>query len=66
MIHRDESSEAIPVRPVDAVDVTGAGDALIAATLLRLCAGDELGAAVRFGVEAAARTVASLATVVGA
>jgi pseudouridine kinase len=66
VIHRDGAAEAIPVRPVAAVDVTGAGDSLIAATLVRLCAGDDLGAAVRAGIDAAALTVASLATVVGA
>ncbi len=66
VVHRGEVSEAIPVEPVTAVDVTGAGDALIAATLVRLCAGDDLAAAVRAGVAAGSRTVASLATVVGA
>ncbi len=65
LIHRNETAEAIPVRPVPAVDVTGAGDALIAAALLRLCAGDDLAAAVRCGAESAAKTVRSKATVVG-
>jgi pseudouridine kinase len=65
-IHRGASVEAIAVQPVAAVDVTGAGDALIAATLVRLCAGDDLAVAVRAGIDAGARTVGSLATVVGA
>jgi pseudouridine kinase len=66
IVHRGDVAEAIPVRPVAAVDVTGAGDSLIAATLVRLCEDDDLATAVRAGVEAAARTVGSLATVVGA
>jgi len=66
VVYRSELTETIPVRPVAAVDVTGAGDSLIAATLGRLCAGDDLVAAVHAGVDAAARTVGSLATVVGA
>lgn len=64
-IHRNGGIETIPVQPVAAVDVTGAGDSLIAATLVRLCAGDDLAAAVAFGAQCAARTVTSLATVVG-
>jgi len=65
-IHRGAASETIPVRPVAAVDVTGAGDSLIAATLVRLCAGDDLAMAVRAAAEVAARTVESLETVVSA
>jgi pseudouridine kinase len=48
---------------VTARDVTGAGDALIAGTLYRLLAGEELAAAARVGARLAALTVASEATV---
>ena len=47
-----------PAVPVKAVDVTGAGDALIAMCLARLIAGSSLAGAVRAGIEAAALTVA--------
>lgn len=50
---------AVPAVPARVVDVTGAGDALVAATLSRLAAGETLDAAVRVGVAAAASTVAS-------
>ena len=49
----------LPARAVRVVDVTGAGDALVAATLAGLVAGADLDAAVRAGVEAATRTVQS-------
>jgi pseudouridine kinase len=45
------------------VDVTGAGDALIAGTLSRLIAGDGLVEAVRIGTVLAALTTESRATV---
>ncbi|MEO7040574.1 MAG: carbohydrate kinase family protein [Candidatus Elarobacter sp.] len=48
---------AIPVEHV--VDVTGAGDALTAATLARLLAGDDLRTAVSSGVRAASLTIES-------
>ncbi len=49
--------------PAEVVDVTGAGDALIAVTLARLLAGAPLPAAVRTGARIAALTVASEASV---
>lgn len=48
----------IPAEPAKVVDVTGAGDALIAGTLRGLCAGLTLPEAVRLGTHLAARTVA--------
>lgn len=48
---------ALPVERV--VDVTGAGDALTAATLASLLAGDDLRTAVAYGVRAAALTIGS-------
>jgi pseudouridine kinase len=50
---------AIPAVPARVVNVTGAGDALVAGTLSRLAQGETLDAAVRVGVAAAAFTVAS-------
>jgi pseudouridine kinase len=44
-------------RPTNVVDVTGAGDALIAATLWRLVAGDDLATATAVGRDAAALTI---------
>jgi pseudouridine kinase len=56
--------EAIPAFPArNVVDVTGAGDALLAATIARLLAGDDLVAAVRSGARAAALTIETDATV---
>jgi pseudouridine kinase len=52
-------TRAVPARPARVVDVTGAGDALVAATLAALVAGAPVAAAVRAGAEAAARTVES-------
>ncbi len=52
--------QAVPVRPID---VTGAGDALVAATLYGLIAGASLAEAVALGCRAAAHTVASSGTV---
>ncbi|MBV9748652.1 MAG: bifunctional hydroxymethylpyrimidine kinase/phosphomethylpyrimidine kinase [Acetobacteraceae bacterium] len=54
---------AVPAVPTRPVDVTGAGDALIAATLARLVAGSTLVEAVRIGSLAAALTVESDASV---
>ena len=48
---------AVPAIPADPVDVTGAGDALIAGTLARLVAGGTLVEAARVGSLAAALTV---------
>lgn len=53
--------EAVPV--VGTVDVTGAGDSLVAATLYGLVAGASLAEAVALGCRAAAHTVAHLGTV---
>ncbi len=51
----------VPAVPARVVDVTGAGDALIAATLCGLGTGEALAAAVARGCAAAARTVARVA-----
>lgn len=54
----------VPAAPAArVVDVTGAGDALVATTLAGLLAGDTLHDAVRAGMRAAALTVATDATV---
>ncbi len=53
----------IPAPPVDAVDVTGAGDAMTAAFVHALLRGDSPEDAARFGQMAAALTVASPDTV---
>jgi pseudouridine kinase len=47
----------VPAASADPVDVTGAGDALIAGTIHRLIAGDRLVAAMRAGTVLAAMTV---------
>jgi pseudouridine kinase len=47
----------VPAAAADPVDVTGAGDALIAGTIHRLIAGDPLTAAVRAGTVLAALTI---------
>jgi pseudouridine kinase len=52
-----------PAMEAHVVDVTGAGDSLIAATLWRLGAGDTLPTALRWGCLAAGLTVETLATV---
>ncbi len=54
--------EVAPARSTP-VDVTGAGDALIAGTLFGLLGGEKLPAAVRTGTRVAALTIASPATV---
>jgi pseudouridine kinase len=53
----------VPAAPSTVVDVTGAGDALVAATIFRLVSGADLDAAVRAGMIAAAATVGSTASV---
>jgi len=53
----------LPAPVADALDATGAGDALVAATLWRLQAGDDLVDAARAGTLAAALTVESRASV---
>lgn len=54
---------AVPAAPATIAEVTGAGDSLIAATLWRLAAGDELDAAVRFGSALAALTLEATGSV---
>jgi pseudouridine kinase len=54
---------ALPARAAAVVDVTGAGDALVAGTLSGLAAGAGLDDAVRTGIAAAALTVGSPASV---
>jgi len=54
----------LPAPPVDPVDVTGAGDAMLAAFCHRLLAGASLAEAAAYGHRAAALTVASPHTVV--
>jgi pseudouridine kinase len=49
---------AVPAVPCDAVDVTGAGDAVVAGTLAGLLRGEDLPAAVRRGMALASLTVA--------
>ncbi|MCP8937116.1 winged helix-turn-helix transcriptional regulator [Alsobacter sp. SYSU M60028] len=53
----------VPSAPASPVDVTGAGDALVAATLTRLLAGETLVDAVRAGAVLAALTTESRSTV---
>jgi pseudouridine kinase len=55
---------SLNVVPADAVDVTGAGDALVAGTLAGLLGGQDLARAVAGGTWVAARTVTSEHTVV--
>jgi pseudouridine kinase len=57
---RAEHIEAVPAQ---AIDTTGAGDALCAAVLFSLISGDDLFGGVRLGTLAAALTVESAATV---
>jgi pseudouridine kinase len=53
----------VPTHRVTVKDVTGAGDALIAAVLAGLISGETLAEAARLGTHVAAQTVASAATV---
>ena len=53
----------VPSTPAKPVDVTGAGDALIAGTLYRLIAGEDLATALRTGTVLAALTTESRFTV---
>lgn len=55
--------QRVPVRAARPVDVTGAGDALIATVLWRMLGGAALAAAVRSGTAAAAMTTESEASV---
>ena len=48
---------SIPAPAVEVVDTTGAGDCFVGALAARLSAGDEIAAAVRFGVYAASLSV---------
>ena len=52
-----------PAVPATPVDITGAGDAFVAGTLCRLCAGDGLAQAARAGALLAARTTETLESV---
>lgn len=54
-----DGDQLIPAGRASVVDVTGAGDALVAMTLARLVAGDREPDAVRRGVERASQTLAS-------
>jgi pseudouridine kinase len=54
----------VPAASADIVDVTGAGDALVAGTLTGLLAGDGLSEAVVAGTKAAAATIASKDSVI--
>ena len=54
-----EGTVAVPAERADVVDVTGAGDALIAATLAASASGATLEEALRLGCAAAARAVAA-------
>jgi len=58
-----EGSTRLPSTPAEVVDVTGAGDAMLAAFCHGVLAGDDPVAAARLGHAAAALTVASASTV---
>jgi pseudouridine kinase len=59
LLHDGVQVRHLPVEATKVVDVTGAGDAMIAGTLLGLGRGLDLSAAARLGSHVAARTVAS-------
>jgi pseudouridine kinase len=59
LIWQGGSALRIQAEPAEVVDVTGAGDAMIAGTLRGLCAGLDLAAAAKLGAHVAARAVAS-------
>ncbi|MFW5688044.1 MAG: carbohydrate kinase family protein [Spirochaetota bacterium] len=53
----------LEARPVTAIDVTGAGDALVAGLVYGIVSEAQLAASARLGIEVAARTVASAESV---
>jgi pseudouridine kinase len=55
--------ERLPVVPAEQVDITGAGDSMIAGTLSAMLAGSPIGAATRTGALLAALTIESTASV---
>lgn len=63
IVAEGNATTEIAVVPATPVDVTGAGDALIAGTLFGLLRGDELRVAVRMGARVAKLTIESPATV---
>lgn len=63
VVARQDGCVEIAALRVRAVDVTGAGDALVAATMFRLLEGDDLARAARIGVLCAGLTVESPASV---
>lgn len=63
LIADGQALRLMPAAPADVRDATGAGDALIAATLWRLIAGDDLATAAAVGMRAAALTLASFDSV---
>ncbi|MDQ2992084.1 MAG: PfkB family carbohydrate kinase, partial [Candidatus Eremiobacteraeota bacterium] len=62
-VTKDGHTTHVPAVAADPVDVTGAGDALVAGTIARLMAGDEMVDAVRGGMLVAALTLESTASV---
>jgi len=58
IFYRDGDIETVPIRPVQAIDVTGAGDTVTAAVTLTLCAGGSLRDAAFLGNIAAGVAVA--------
>jgi pseudouridine kinase len=60
-----DAETTLPAAPCDPRDETGAGDALIAATIAALIEGRGLRAGVADGIHRAARTIESADTVVG-
>jgi pseudouridine kinase len=63
LVAGDAGVELVAAVPAQPLDVTGAGDAMIAATLCRLLAGEKLASAVRVGGLLAALTIESDASV---
>jgi pseudouridine kinase len=64
LLSTPDGAVELPAPPVSPVDVTGAGDAMLAAFCHRVLAGDALADAAAYGHRAAALTVASPHTVV--
>jgi ribokinase len=60
VVARAGRTEHVPAPQVRVVDSTGAGDALVGALAARLAAGDELAAAVQWGVTAASLSVTAV------